>query len=60
MANMSYCRFENTQRDLIDCKDALWETGIEDLSDSEKRYAEHLIKLCREIADDFEELLEEE
>ena len=25
MANMSYCRFENTLNDLRDCHEALWE-----------------------------------
>jgi len=27
MSNMSYCRFENTYRDLVDCQEALDELG---------------------------------
>jgi hypothetical protein len=52
MSNMSYCRFENTLRELQDCSENLQDT---DLSDSEKRARERLVKLCREIADDFQE-----
>ena len=53
MANMCYCRFENTVADLVDCYDALLENGIEGLSDDEKRYAKKLIILCKDIAEDF-------
>ena len=35
MANLSYCRFENTYRALLDCLDH-WSDG--DLSESEKKY----------------------
>lgn len=57
MGNMSYCRFENTCEDLQDCYDALAEKDISELSKSEQIYAKKLIKMCRNIADDF---LEEE
>ena len=50
---MSYCRFENTYGDLQDCYDALGEKSLEELSETEKKYAKKLIKMCREIADDF-------
>ena len=50
MANMSYCRFENTYRDLTYCQEHLDDT---DLSDSEKRYREYLITLCYEIANSY-------
>lgn len=50
--NMSYCRFENTLRDLEDCNKHLFD---EDLSADEKRARELLVKLCREIADDLED-----
>jgi hypothetical protein len=49
MANMSYCRFQNTYRDLIDCYDNL--NGF--LSENEKRYRERLVELCQNIVDEF-------
>lgn len=52
MSNMSYCRFENTSRDLDDCKDALeamMYEGDAALSESELRYAKDLVKTCAEI-----------
>lgn len=49
MPNMSYCRFENTYRDLLDCQ----ENMADELSDSEKKYREKLVTLCREIVIDF-------
>lgn len=59
MANMSYCRFENTYRDLQDCQTALdnYINNDENVisSDGERRFAKELIALCREIADYFEE-----
>ena len=55
MSNMSYCRFENTYQDLQDCYDALSNANMEDLSESEQRYAKKLIKMCTNIADDFAE-----
>jgi len=54
MANMSYCRFENTYKDLVDCYNAMMD-GIEDLSSTEKKYFEKMVKLCKQIADDFNE-----
>ena len=58
MANMSYCRFENTYRDLRDCYEAMG-NGTDDLSETEKKYFEKLVKLCKEVADDFQEDEEE-
>ena len=52
MANMSYCRFENTANDLEDCYDHL---GDEDLSDSEKRARGKLIDYARRIVEATEE-----
>ena len=46
MANMSYCRFENTLGDLRDCYDAMDET----CSDSETRARKSLIDVCCDIA----------
>jgi hypothetical protein len=49
MANMSYCRFQNTYRDLTDCYDNL--NGS--LSESEKLYRARLVELCQSIVDEF-------
>lgn len=51
MANMSYCRFQNTSGDLEDCLDAM-ETGAGDdyeLSQEERRAKQRLIQTCHEI-----------
>ena len=48
MANMSYCRFQNTYPDLFDCNDHLWD----EVSKEEHRARAYLIKLCKEIAED--------
>lgn len=53
MANMSYCRFNNTLSDLEDCRDALNEENISSLA--EKRKAKRLLAVCREITDNFDE-----
>jgi hypothetical protein len=50
MSNMSYCRFQNTLQDLRDCNDHLWD----DLSEDEETARQKLVKLCRQIVDDFE------
>ncbi len=55
MGNMSYCRFENTYEDLVDCCEALQESELDELSETERKYAEKLIKLCKKIADNFGE-----
>jgi hypothetical protein len=61
MPNMSYCRFENTYKDLLDCFRALRDLDeLTDLSDSEKRYAERLINLCEEIFSENQDKLEDE
>ena len=59
MSNMSYCRFQNTYGDLQDCYEALSEKSLDELSESEKRYAIKLIRMCADIADDFLEEVEE-
>ena len=50
MANMSYCRFENTARDLRDCLDAI-ENGAhtEDLNSYERNGLEDLLSICETI-----------
>ena len=57
MANMSYCRFENTLRDLQDCYNNM--DGY-DLSKSEFYARKRMIELCIEIANGCEDLLDEE
>ncbi len=47
MANMSYCRFQNTLEDLKDCRQNMDEA----MSDEEKRARKRLIALCAEIAE---------
>ena len=56
---MSYCRFQNTYSDLQDCYEALAENGFDELSDSEKKYAIRLVKMCRDISDEFIDEVEE-
>lgn len=53
MANMSYCRFQNTVSDLRDCADVLRDIAdLEDIdSEDEQRAAKRLIRLCCEIAE---------
>lgn len=63
MANMSYCRFENTFKDLQDClEDLYYGDGFSELSKSEQKYRNKLIDLCKNISDEFEEeeIIEEE
>ena len=53
--NMGYCRFENTLEAIRECAEALDEEGAADLSDSEKKAAYSLIKMCKRISDDYAE-----
>ena len=50
MANMSYCRFENTVKDLYDCSKNMDDT---DLSETEEKARLRLIRICKEIAEDY-------
>ena len=50
MSNMSYCRFENTARDLRDCEDALQgNAGFNDMSQRELVAVGELLDLCASI-----------
>ena len=51
MGNMIYCRFENTLHDLRDCYENM--DAEEDLSETEKKARERLIKLCKDIVEDY-------
>lgn len=60
MGNMSYCRFENTLPDLLDCVEHTYEFGtekdfLESLSKHEAEAARQLFKLCRRLAERFED-----
>ena len=56
MANMSYCRFENTYSDLADCVGALEE--CKELSNSERKYAKWLRDMCEEYISAYNEMFE--
>ena len=60
MANMSYCRFENTFHDLEDCQEALFENGLDGLSETETKYAKRLIEVCMDIVESHSDLVEED
>lgn len=57
MANMSYCRFENTMHDLADCLSALEEVvyNHESISYGEWRCAKRMYDLCQEYICTFED-----
>lgn len=59
MANMSYCRFRNTQIDLNDCvgkiQDIVWGECDDDVSSEEKRAAKQMYDLCQEYISLYEE-----
>lgn len=62
MANMSYCRFENTASDLDDCIDAMRfaDDMVElDLSESEQDEFTRMAKLCRQYLKEFDRLIQE-
>lgn len=58
MPSMSYCRFENTYRDLIEC----YRNINNNLSDTEHRYREYMIEVCKNILNEYdpESFVEEE
>ena len=47
MGNMSYCRFENTARDLRDCLQAIENGETDDLSSYEIDGLESLLDYCK-------------
>jgi hypothetical protein len=56
MANMSYCRFENTYHDLIDCFDNIWNEAE---NERDERYRKYMIQFLKDRIDEIEELNEE-
>ena len=62
MANMSYCRFENTTRDMQDCLYAIEEGDTRNLSRYEAsalREFLNLAEMIKDYAPDIEAILEE-
>ena len=62
MGNMSYCRFENTARDLRDCVHAIRNGETDELNDYELEGLQEILDLAQEIMDDqdfIKEILEE-
>lgn len=52
MGNMSYCRFENTARDLADCVEAINNGEIYELSsDYEVDGLRNLLRLAQDVLD---------
>ena len=49
MANMGYCRFENTLHDLRDCYDHI----DDDLSAEEAQARTRILGICKDIAIDY-------
>ena len=58
MGNMSYCRFENTARDLQDCVNALIKGEAEDLSHYELNGLAQILEYANDIID-MEEYINE-
>jgi hypothetical protein len=58
MGNMSYCRFENTSRDLGDCLDAIENGKTNDLSAYETSGLRDLLDYCEAILEYKEEIYE--
>ena len=62
MANMSYCRFENTTKDMQDCLYAIEEGDTKELSRYEASALREFLNLAAMIIDyepDIEAILEE-
>lgn len=53
MANMSYCRFQNT---LLDLKDCLWHLQDNDLSQEEQDARTVLIQICKNIVQEDKDM----
>jgi len=49
MSNMSYCRFENTTRDMEDCVEQLRDETLDDLNEYELASLGSFLSLAKEI-----------
>ena len=56
MANMSYCKFENTYNDLLDCFEDIWNEAE---SKRDERYRVRMIRFLKEQLNEIEELNQE-
>ena len=59
---MSYCRFENTTNDMVDCINAIEDNECDDLSNYEVRALEEFLDLAKDIVkleDNIKNILEE-
>ena len=56
---MSYCRFQNTYRDLVDCVQALDQGATPDLSNAELRAARDMMQICEQFLMYYDEVLDE-
>ena len=59
---MSYCRFENTARDLRECLNAIRNGETDELNDYEVEGLQEILELAQEIIDDkdfIKEILED-
>lgn len=57
MANMGYCRFTNTLGDLRDCYDHM--EDVTEGSTEETRARTYLVRLCKRIAEEYEDAFED-
>lgn len=55
MANMSYCRFQNTLNDLADCESALCDESFDDLSEEEQKACRRMYRLCKQFIETYED-----
>lgn len=55
MSNMSYCRFENTLSDLMDCYEAMQQDGVDSLKESreELNAAKEMIETMTAFIGDY-------
>ena len=51
MGNMSYCRFENTMNDLMDCINNIQREAE---NSTDEHYRQEMIALFMEVAEEFE------
>mgnify|MGYP003138847148 CR=1 FL=1 len=56
MPNQSYCRFENTSKDMLDCLRALDNGQAEDLSNYEIEGLKNLLSYAKDIVELEEEI----
>lgn len=53
MPSMDYCKFENLYKDMVEIAEDHFAMEANDLSESEAKYREKWIKLCKRVADDY-------